>query len=64
MNYGIIRIIRKSKGLMLKDLASDESLRTSVNRLGDIERGVANPSIKTLEKICDKLDLKVIITTK
>lgn len=61
MDYSLIRIIRKSKGLKLKDISSDLSLRTSANRLGDIERGVANPNIKTLEKICKKLGLKIYI---
>lgn len=48
-----IRAIRKSKGVSLKLLSDTTEL--SSNFLGDIERGIKNPSIQTLLTVCNAL---------
>ena len=52
-----IRKIRKEDGLSLKLFA----LRCDMNAayVGHIERGVQNPTLNTLERICKGLDISV-----
>ena len=52
-----IRKIRKEEGLSLKLFA----LRCDMNAayVGHIERGVQNPTLNTLERICKGLDISV-----
>ena len=52
-----IRKIRKEEGLSLELFA----LRCDMNAayIGHIERGVQNPSLNTLERICKGLDISV-----
>ena len=52
-----IRKIRKEEGLSLKELGSKVNL--SATYLSKLERGVANPSINTLQKIARALDTDV-----
>jgi y4mF family transcriptional regulator len=52
-----IRLRRKSRKIVQEDLAdiAEISLRT----LRDIEKGVANPELETLMKICKVLGMEV-----
>ena len=52
-----IRAFRKLKGLTQKDLA--EKLGVSLSFLGEVERGVREPSIKFLSDIAKVLDIQV-----
>lgn len=52
-----IRSIRKERKITLKDLSQRADL--SVPYLSDIERGVVNPSIETLQKIASAYDMTV-----
>jgi len=53
-----LRKIRKAKGLTLKELSRLTGL--SAKYLGQVERGRANPSIATLKKITDGLDIRIM----
>ena len=48
-----IRLIRRSKGLKLKDLS--EITELPIPYLADIERDIVNPSLKTLHLIAKAL---------
>jgi transcriptional regulator with XRE-family HTH domain len=50
-----IKRVRKSKGLTLQEVS--EKTGISLNHLSQIERGKANPSIGTLKKITNALDV-------
>ena len=52
-----LRLIRKEHQLTLKDLSQRADL--SVPYLSDIERGVVNPSIETLQKVASAYDMTV-----
>ena len=52
-----LRFIRKERKITLKDLSQLADL--SVPYLSDIERGVVNPSIETLQKIAGAYDMTV-----
>ena len=52
-----IRKIRKADGMSLKELGSKVNL--SATYLSKLERGMANPSINTLQKIAKALDTDV-----
>ena len=52
-----LRLIRKQHKLTLKDLKERSDL--SVPYLSDIERGVVNPSIETLQKVAKAYDMKL-----
>lgn len=52
-----LRTIRKAQGLTLEKLADMAGL--SVQYLGDVERGKANPTLSTVEKISDALAMKM-----
>lgn len=52
-----LRSIRKERKITLKDLSRQAEL--SVPYLSDIERGVVNPSIETLQKIATAYDMTV-----
>ena len=51
-----LRLIRKEHQLTLKDLSQRADL--SVPYLSDIERGVVNPSIETLQKVARAYSMK------
>ena len=53
-----LRAIRKSRGLTLEKLAAMACL--SVQYLGDVERGKANPTLSTIEKISEALAMKLV----
>lgn len=58
MNLGErLRFIRKKKGLTLKDLSQRADL--SVPYLSDMERGVVNPSIESLQKVAQAFKMTV-----
>ena len=52
-----LRFIRRKRKLTLKDLSQDANL--SVPYLSDLERGVVNPSIKSLQKVAKAYNMKV-----
>ncbi len=52
-----LRFIRRKRKLTLKDLSQDADL--SVPYLSDLERGVVNPSIETLQKVAKAYNMKV-----
>ena len=52
-----LRLIRKENKLTLKDLSQLADL--SVPYLSDMERGVVNPSVDTLQKVAKAYDVKV-----
>jgi transcriptional regulator with XRE-family HTH domain len=52
---GVIRRARKQQGLTLQQLA--ESSELSLSYLSQIERNLLNPSVGTLKRIADALDL-------
>jgi len=52
-----IRAFRKLKGFTQKKLADE--IGVSVSALGEVERGMREPSIKLLEKIADKLEISI-----
>ena len=52
-----LRSIRRERKLTLKDLSQRANL--SVPYLSDIERGVVNPSVETLQKIAKAYNMKV-----
>ena len=52
-----IKALRQERGLTQEELA----LRADVNKsfMGEIERGIASPTIKTIEKISKALDVPI-----
>lgn len=63
MKYAdLIKERRTLLGLTQQDLSDYTGL--SVRIIKSIERGVGNPSLKTLEKIADILGLEIIIRVK
>lgn len=52
---GIIRVVRKSKGITLRQLASKTNM--SVSMMSQTERGTSIPSIKTLNAVCIALEI-------
>ena len=52
-----LRFIRRKRKLTLKDLSQDADL--SVPYLSDLERGVVNPSIVSLQKVAKAYNMKV-----
>lgn len=63
MEYAdLIKERRTLLGLTQQDLSDYTGL--SVRIIKSIERGVGNPSLKTLEKIADILGLEIIIRVK
>lgn len=59
MNYAMLRQIRKQKGFTIAKLSNITGI--SCNSLSLIERGIGNPRIKTIELICNSLDVKIMI---
>ena len=53
-----LKQIRKKQGLTLRDLAQRSGL--SANYLSQIERGISNPSIGTLKKIADSMNITLM----
>ena len=51
-----LRSIRRERKLTLKDLSQRAGL--SVPYLSDIERGVVNPSVETVQKIAKAYNMK------
>ena len=52
-----LRFIRRKRKLTLKDLSQRADL--SVPYLSDLERGVVNPSIESLQKVAKAYNMKV-----
>lgn len=52
-----IRGIRKAKNLTIKDVASDAGV--TIGLISQIERNLANPSVKSLRKIADVLGVPI-----
>lgn len=52
-----LRTIRKTKGMTLEKMADKAGL--SVQYIGDVERGKANPTFATVEKISEALSMKM-----
>lgn len=50
-----IRLLRKRKGITLKEIS--ERTGFSVSFISQLERDVVSPSIESLKKICDSLDV-------
>lgn len=50
-----IRYLRKQKGMTIEDLA----LECDINRnyLGDLERGVRNPTLEIISQVCEGLGI-------
>ena len=59
MDFTILRTIRKSKGLNLKDLAPKIGIASGY--LSMIERNKKSPNIKIIENICTELDCELRI---
>ena len=57
-----VAMARADKGLSQTDLSKATGIDQS--DLSKIERGVANPSVNTLNRIADALDTKLVITFK
>ena len=56
MNIGkAIKIVRRKRGVQQKDLA--DICLLSQTSISQIETGVKNPSQKTIERVCDALDI-------
>ena len=52
-----LRAARESRGLTLAELSSRSGV--AVANLSRIERGLADPRLSTLERICDALDIRL-----
>ncbi len=52
-----IRLFRKKAGLSLKDLSQKSGISTSF--LGNIEKGTRKPTLYTIEKLADTLDVSI-----
>lgn len=53
-----IASIRKAKGLTQQELG--EKAQLNYKHIGDIERGVQNPSLTLLQSIADGLDIEIV----
>lgn len=62
MDFTILRIHRRAKGLKLKDIAP--GLGISSGYLSMIERNLKNPNTTLLENICEILDCELRIIPK
>ena len=62
MDFTILRIHRRAKGIKLKDIAP--SLGVSIGYLSMIERNLKTPNSKLLENICEKVDCELRIIPK
>lgn len=62
MDYGIFREARKSKGLTLQALA--DKIGKHNPYVADMEAGKRDLRISNIEKICEALDLEIIIRKK
>ena len=62
MDFTILRIHRKAKGLKLKEIAP--GLGISSGYLSMIERNKKSPNIKVIEDICTELDCELRIIPK
>ena len=62
MDFTILRIHRKAKGLKLKDLAPKMGI--SKGYLSQIERNKKNPPTQLIEDICSQLDCELRIIPK
>jgi len=62
MDFTILRIHRKAKGLNLKDLAPKVGIASGY--LSMIERNKKTPNIKIIEDICTELDCELRIIPK
>jgi transcriptional regulator with XRE-family HTH domain len=54
---GLIRAFRKQRGLSLRELASKSGLSPSL--VSQVERGISEPSISSLRKIAEALDVSI-----
>ena len=62
MDFTILRTIRKSKGLNLKDLAPKVNIASGY--LSMIERNKKSPNIEVIESLCEELDCELRIIPK
>lgn len=62
MNYEIIREARINKGLTMKELA--DKIGKFSSYIAEIESGKRDLRISNIEKICEALDLEIIIRKK
>jgi transcriptional regulator with XRE-family HTH domain len=62
MDFSIIKRTRKLRGMTIGDI----SKKTGIGRdsISYIEKGTGNPTIKTLEIICECLDMDIILLEK
>jgi transcriptional regulator with XRE-family HTH domain len=54
---GLIRHLRKARGLSLKEVA--EQAKLSVGFISQVERGLSSPSLKVLAGLADALDVSI-----
>ena len=54
-----IRYLRQNKGLSIESLAFEAEINR--NYLGDLERGVRNPTVAVLNKIAKALDIDLSV---
>lgn len=52
-----IRLLRKKKGWTIEDLAFEADLNR--NYIGDLERGLRNPTLKVLEKVAKAFEISI-----
>ena len=63
MNVGtIIKERRTLLGISQQDLADFSGV--GISTIKDLERGVGNPSMKTLQKILDVVGLEIVLQVK
>lgn len=63
MNVGtVIKERRTLLGISQQDLADFSGV--GISTIKDLERGVGNPSIKTLKKILDVVGLEIVLQVK
>lgn len=59
MNYGrVVRILRIARGMNLQELAKKAGVGDS--QLSLVENGKRSPSLGTLERICEALDISML----
>ena len=54
-----IRYLRQQKNMTIEDLALEANINR--NYLGDLERGVRNPTLTVLNKIAKSLDISLSV---
>jgi transcriptional regulator with XRE-family HTH domain len=54
----IIKVIRKSKGFTLKQMSNDLGL--SIGFLSNLERNINSPTLDSLQKICEYLEINIV----